>query len=342
MRKPIFHFSLFTLHLISLLFVSCGPGGNSFRIKGKFEDMPAGELYIYNLSSDNARLDTLQVQEGEFLYKGQTEECTPYILVFPNGMEQVIFVGGGEELRYEAVANDLRRYVVNGSEENKLMNKFRNETYTYNSNMVRATARTYITDNATSPVAVYLFDKYFVQDDEVSDEEIQTILKTLKKSQPDNKYLIQIQSLLTSFSKTKVGNTLPNVDLVDNHSKHRKLWSSSAKNYNLLVFWSAGMQQGIDFMFRMRMIANDKHDLLRIASISLDIDHSRWLQEAKMDSANNYIEHYNDDLAFESPAIKSLGIKTFPYYILTDNKHKILAMGDKVEQMKNDVENIVK
>ena len=78
--------------------------------------MPAGELYIYNLSDDYAKFDTILVQNGEFLYKGQTEECTPYILVFPNGMEQIIFVNAGEELRYEAVANDLRRYVVNGSD----------------------------------------------------------------------------------------------------------------------------------------------------------------------------------------------------------------------------------
>ena len=108
-----------------LLLVSCGPGGNSFRMKGTFRDMQAGELYIYNQNGDHARLDTLTVQEGRFRYKGETDEVTPYILVFPNGVEQVIFAGPNEDLEYEATANDLRNYVVNGNEENKLMNKFR-------------------------------------------------------------------------------------------------------------------------------------------------------------------------------------------------------------------------
>lgn len=334
---------LYILYIIASLFLiaSCGPDGNSFRIKGKFQDMPAGELYIYNLSDDYAKFDTILVQNGEFLYKGQTEECTPYILVFPNGMEQVIFVNAGEELRYEAVANDLRRYVVNGSDENKLMNEFRNETYSFNSNMVKATARTFITEHASSPVAIYLFDRYFVQDDEVADEEVVEILHILKKSQPDNKFLLQIEGLLANFNATKTGKPLPDVELTDRNGKHRKLWSS-AKDYNLFVFWSAGMQQGMDFIFRMRMLANDKHESLRIASISLDIDHQRWLYEAKQDSANNYIEHYNDDLAFESPVIKKLGIKTFPSYILTDRSHKIIATGDRVDQMKQDVEKYMK
>ena len=105
------------------LLASCGLSGSSFRIRGKFRDMQAGELYIYNLSSKNARLDTLTIQEGKFLYRGEADEVTPYMLVFPNGMEQVIFVGPATDVEYEATANDLKNYVVNGSEENQLMNQ---------------------------------------------------------------------------------------------------------------------------------------------------------------------------------------------------------------------------
>ena len=116
--------------VMAMLLASCHPSGNTFRIKGTFRDMQAGELYIYNLSDDHARLDTLTIQEGKFLYRGEADEVTPYMLVFPNGMEQVIFAGPGHDLTYEATANDLKNYVVNGSDENTLMNQFRQETYT--------------------------------------------------------------------------------------------------------------------------------------------------------------------------------------------------------------------
>ena len=151
---------------ILFLLVSCGPDGNSFRIRGSFRDMQAGELYIYNLNGDLARLDTINIQEGKFRYRGETDQVTPYILLFPNGVEQVIFAGPGEDLEYEATANDLKNYVVNGSEENELMNKFREETYTMNPSLMTNTARTYIKDHPASPVAIYLFNQYFVQNEE--------------------------------------------------------------------------------------------------------------------------------------------------------------------------------
>ena len=112
--------------LVTLL-AACGPQGNDFRLEGSFRDMQAGELYVYNLEGRDAKFDTLTIQEGRFLYKGQVTTTTPFILLFPNGVEQVIFVSPGADLAYEATANDLKNYVVNGTDENKLMNKFRRE-----------------------------------------------------------------------------------------------------------------------------------------------------------------------------------------------------------------------
>ena len=85
----------------------CGPDGNSFRINGSFKDLKSGELYIYNLSDRQGKVDTVLIKNGEFKYKGNVSETTPYIIVFPNAMEQVIFVNGGEEITYKATANDV-------------------------------------------------------------------------------------------------------------------------------------------------------------------------------------------------------------------------------------------
>ena len=76
MTKYTFHSFLAGIAL--LLLSACGPEGTSFRIKGSFRDMQAGELYIYNLSDDYARLDTLTIQEGKFLYRGEADEVTSY------------------------------------------------------------------------------------------------------------------------------------------------------------------------------------------------------------------------------------------------------------------------
>jgi len=319
---------------ILFLLVSCGPDGNSFRIRGSFRDMQAGELYIYNLNSDLARLDTINIQEGKFRYRGETDAVTPYILLFPNGVEQVIFAGPGEDLEYEATANDLKNYVVNGSDENLLMNKFRQETYTMNPSLMTNTARTYIKDNPASPVAIYLFNNYFVQNEEVSSAELGELLKVLRSKHPHHHQLLDIESKLKAAATRQIGKTLPDVTLTNKEKKNVKLWQSS-KDYTLIAFWATWMSNGTDFLWKIKNSLNDYRDngRLRLVAISLDMERYRWEDIIRPDTTATHILHCCDGLGFESKAIKTLGITTVPYYILTDKNHKVLDCGDDVNQM---------
>ncbi len=318
---------------LCIILTSCGPGGNSFRIRGRFRDMQAGELYIYNLSSDNARFDTLTVQEGKFQYKGQAEEVVPYFLVFPNGVEQVIFVGPGSDLKYEASANDLKNYVVDGSEENELMNRFREETYQLNPSAMTGTARSYIKDNPASPVALYLLATYFVNNEEVSDEELSDLLKVMKAKHPHDHILLDVDSKLASAKKRKVGQTLPDITLMKPDRTTVKLWSSQ-KDYTLLVFWASWTNASAGVLWDIRRYY-EKHpvaDRLRTVAVSLDIDRPHWEDCIRQDSASA-IQHYCDGRSLESKAVKALGISTVPYYILTDRNHKVLETADDMKKM---------
>ena len=319
---------------ILFLLASCGPGGNSFRIRGSFRDMQAGELYIYNLNGELARLDTINIQEGKFRYRGETDEVTPYILLFPNGVEQVIFAGPGEDLEYEATANDLKNYVVNGSDENLLMNKFREETYTMNPSLMTNTARTYIKDNPASPVAIYLFNNYFVQNEEVSAAELSELLKVLKTKHPHHHQLLDIESKLKAAATRQIGKKLPDVTLTNKDKKSVKLWQSS-KDYTLIAFWATWISNGTDFLWKVKNSLVDYRDngKLRLVAISLDVERYRWEDVIRPDTTATYILHCCDGLGFESKAIKTLGVTTVPYYILTDKTHKVLDCGDDVNQL---------
>ena len=83
--------------LATLLIMGCGPSGPTFTIKGEIEDFKDGELYIYDLTNGKETFDTLRLKDGEFTFRGSTDEVKPYVVVFPNAVEQVIFVNGGEE-----------------------------------------------------------------------------------------------------------------------------------------------------------------------------------------------------------------------------------------------------
>ena len=102
-------------------------------------------------------------------------------LLFPNALEQVIFVSPAKSLQYQAAANDLKNYQVMGSEENELMNQFRQETSRLKDTKIPDIAKQYITDHASSPVALYLFDRYFIQAMEPSTSDLAKMQKLLKK-----------------------------------------------------------------------------------------------------------------------------------------------------------------
>ena len=320
--------------LLTMLLAACGPGGNSFRIKGSFRDMQAGELYIYNLNGDHARLDIINVQEGKFRYRGETDEVTPYILVFPNGVEQVIFAGPGDDLEYEATANDLKNYVVSGSEENKLMNKFREETYTMNPSLMTNTARTYIKDNPVSPVAIYLFDQYFAQNEEVSNAELKELLKVLRPKHPHHHALLDIESKIINADKRQVGKKLPDVTLTRKDKKTTKLWKS-AKDYNIIAFWATWLPNGSDFIWQLKKTLSEELDegKVRVVAVSLDVEPYRWQEAIRPDSTLTNLEHYCDGMGFESQAVKTLSIDAVPYYILADKNHKVLDCGNDVNKL---------
>ena len=283
----------------------------------------------------------MTVQGGKFQYMGKAEEVTPYILVFPNGMEQVIFVGPGEELEYEATANDLKNYVVNGSDENKLMNRFRQETYSLDQSMVSGVAKEYIMENAESPVAIYLLDKYFCQENKTDNKELQGLFKAVKEKQPRNRSLLMLERKMASTQMLMKGKKLPDVSLVKKDKSSTKLWRDS-KDYNLIVFWSTWMPNGSDVLWRMRHNSKEhKEDArLRTVGISLDIERYRWEDAIRQDSLD--IEHYCDGLGFESEVIKKFGISSLPCYIITDKSHKILEMGNDVQGLDDDLKKHLK
>lgn len=329
------------MSLVALLLAGCDSGGSSFKIKGSFRDMKAGNLYIYNKESGTERFDTITIKDGEFVYGGTAQEPTPYILVFPNGVEQVIFVNGGEELRYEAAANDLKNYVVNGSEINKLMNKFRRETFNLNNEETQKVAGKYIMQNPASPVAIYLFERYFVQKYPSVDKSFTVMLDTLKASQPKNRFLMKLEGDIKYLKRGEKGKKIPELKLENKDKKEIDLRQTGTE-WTLLVFWTTWMDDGYSFNdYIQREYDKYKADKqLSIISISLDTEIYKWENMVKSDTVG--IEHCCDGRAWDSPVVKKLGVATLPCYILVDKKHNIVAKGTSFSHLADDLKKYIK
>lgn len=327
---------LYVLPLATLLaLVGCGPSGNSFRLKGTISGMESGEIYIYNTSNENARFDTLRIENGQFFYGGVAEEPTPYILVYPNALEQVVFIGPGEEIEYEAVSNDLNNYKAKGSEENKQMNSFRSETQNASYSDIQAKARKFISENPKSYVSLYLLDRYFVQNAQTIYSELEKVTEMLRPTFQDNLYYMALQGQVKAMKSINVGDAFPDLKL-KSKNKVSNLWKTNS-SHTLFLCWTTWIPESYDIISKIRQASSENNaNRLRIVALSLDSEQFRWENMTRYDSLTT-IEHYIDTRALGSPHIKKIGVNKFPTYFLMDGKHKVIARGNNTTQMMKDI-----
>ncbi len=319
-----------------LLIVGCGPSGNSFRLKGSIEGMQGGELLIYNTSENNSRLDTVYIDAGNFYYGGTAEEATPYIIVFPNALEQVVFIGPGEEIEYEAVASGLNNYIVSGSDENKLMNKFRTDIQNASYSDIQAKARKFISENATSVVALYIFDRYFLQNEQTTYKELTDVLEMLRKGNEEKSYFITLAAKVKAMKSIGIGDSFPDFKMKSS-KKTSSMWVSKSQ-HTLFLCWATWIPDSYEFMNKVRNgAAIHSKDEFRFVTFSIDGEYDRWNNMTRYDSTTT-IEHYIDTRAFDSPVLKQIGTYKIPTYFIMDSNHKVISKGDNPRDLEKDLD----
>lgn len=321
-----------------LIAAGCGPDKHSFRMSGSIKGMSGGDLYVYNLDDANGRLDTLHIKDGEFRYAGTVDQPTIYTIVFPNALEQVFVVQGGDELTYKAKANDLKNFEVDGNEDNELLNTFRRETNGVNENKERSIAKDFINMHPETMAAVAVFSRYFVHND-LGSQDCKTLLKTLMKHQPKNTYLMKISGELKKAQAGMVGNEVPELSLETKKGKKVDIRDKS-KPWTLLFFWATWHADDYLFLNMARTVTRDNEDKLHCVGVSLDSQIFQWEATSRPDSL--IIDHCCDGMAWETEAVQKMGVTTLPVFYLIDSNHKIVATGTTREEMQSEVRKKVK
>ena len=324
--------------LIPLFIMGCGPQAPDFKIKGYLENMKGGELYIYNLSDENAHLDTITIRNGKFSYEGTANGIVPYILLFPNAVEQVIFAEGGKSLKYKSSLNDLKNYTIDGSETNELMNEIRQKINAEsNQPTIKNIAAHYIKTYPDSPVALYLIDRYFSQEDNTDVNTLKSLYETVKLVQPDNLEVLSLGNKITTKKGGKIGQTIPDIKM-ETFQKDSISLNEFKNKYTLIFFWASWQDDPyliLDNVHKFYKKYGKENDI-KVISVSLDGAKYQWEGYVREDTAN--IVHCYDGLTWESPAVKKLGVTRIPYYILADKKHKITAVSNNLDALQDGLE----
>lgn len=201
---------VFTL-VAALVCTSCGTDSRHFRIDGRLLHLNQGEFYVYSPDGTINGLDTIKVQAGRFSYEVACDRPMTLMIVFPNFTEQPVFAQPGKSVDLKGDASHLKEMTVKGTEDNELMNKFREMIHNAAPPEMKKCAQLFVEDHPKSRVGAYLVDRYFIHDANPDTKTAVRLVDLMIEKQPDNGYLKrQKRQLTASFVATK-GADIPNV-----------------------------------------------------------------------------------------------------------------------------------
>lgn len=201
---------VFTL-VAALVCTSCGTDSRHFRIDGRLLHLNQGEFYVYSPDGTINGLDTIKVQAGRFSYEVACDRPMTLMIVFPNFTEQPVFAQPGKSVDLKGDASHLKEMTVKGTEDNELMNKFREMIHNAAPPEMKKCAQLFVQDHPESRVGAYLVDRYFIHDANPDTKTAVHLVDLMIEKQPDNGYLKRQKRQLTASFVAAKGADIPNV-----------------------------------------------------------------------------------------------------------------------------------
>ena len=189
------------LLLAAMAFISCGPDSNHVRIQGHLLNLNQGEFLVYSPDGTSPRIDTITVNGGRFDYEGPCHAAGTMAIVMPNGTEIAVFAKPGKSFSVEGDATHLRQVKVKGSDENKLMNEFRDKTAQINESALGKSVEEFVTSNPLSHVSLYLIRRYLLHPQKPDYKKAEQLLRLMVGKDTGN---AAAQMLLSAVSEMKV------------------------------------------------------------------------------------------------------------------------------------------
>ncbi len=306
---------LFSLLLLTLVLVACSTDGGHFKFDGRLLNLNQGEFFIYSTDGLIDGFDTIRVSSGRFSYDIRCDRKGTLVIVFPNFSEQPVFAEPGKIAEIKGSASNLKEMKVTGTDDNKLMNKFREQCKNSSPDEVRHYAELFITDHPESIVSIYIFQKYFLKTPSPDYDQAMKLMNVLLKAQPNNGRLVQLSNRIQPQAATSAGKKLQPFKTKDINGN---AYSSDSlmKGDAVIYLWATWEYESGSIQ---RMFRDTGYDSLHVLGICLDTS----LKRCKTVTENNKIKTpmVCDELGFDGELVQQLGFYTIPdNIVLKDGK----------------------
>ena len=318
---PFCLFAFLPFYLFIFLLISCGGNRETFLLEGDFKGFNQGELYIYGFDGTH-RLDTVAVVKGHFRYEVPLEDSTLFLMVFPNFSELPIFGVKGATVKLDGDATHLRETKIKGLKENEEMTEFRRQTSQQAPPEMAKSVAQFINEHPSSPFAVYLMRKYFIQTPRPDYQQAIDLMQVIKKAHPDMVGTGDLIRRMKGLKALKDGGKLPAFTATDMQGRTVKSSDLNAK-VNVISVWASWNFESIGLQRRLLATQKKYGDDLKVVSICLDADVKECRRKINRDSVK--WSTICDGRIWDTPVLQTIGLSYVPDNIILDSQGKIVA-----------------
>ncbi len=338
---------------------------DEYLIKGKITN--AGNTTIaldkYLIGQQQQSVTTFQTgPDGSFSVKGKLPEKGIYLLRLNQNVNWLLILDGGK-VNFEADANDIYHFKVEGSPEtqsfanfivragenqlalNQLDQQMNQARFTGNvQQMVNAQqqiqtkykeAQDYI--RAYADTSKFRLPAVFAASLINAEENLEYLTKFIAKAEkelPGSGYVTDLKLRVESATRLAIGSVAPDFELKSHKGEKLKLSSTRGKVV-LLDFWASWCRPcRIENPNVVRLYDQYKAKGFDVFSVSLDKDMQRWVDAIQQDNLK-WKNHGSSLMYWQEPVAKLYEVSSIPQTFLLDRDGKIIGRnlrGEALEQ----------
>lgn len=325
--------------ILLLTLVSCGVGSGRFRIEGRFTNLNQGEFYVYSPDGGTDGLDTIKVADGRFAYETALDSKATFIIVFPNYSEQAVFGESGATVKISGDASHLKEMEITGTDDNEKLTDFRLNANRLSPPEVVKAVESFVNENTTSPVSVWLINKYLIQIPQPNYALAWRLAGVMEKADPDNGRVVRLRKQTESLKASATGGRLSDFSVkdIDGHNVKRSTLGGKVNVVSLWASWSYDSQKQAR---KLKALRKEYGNDLGLLTVCVDARAEDFRKRTERDSIDWPV--VCDGKMWDTPLLKMFGLATVPGSVIADGNGKIIARNLNDDQMEQKIKSILK
>lgn len=354
-----------------VVLASCGKT-DQYKVSGTVEGVSEGQAVLQKIEAQGpAAIDTAEIVDGAFIFEGSVEFPELHLIYIDDNQVPVAFFLENANIKIDADVENMQDAEVTGSELNAKFKAFNDgvpsndraqglqqefmaarqsgdqekmqelaEEYQGIMEDQQQYYRDFVMANTDNVVGAFLAMNMAAS---MELTELEELVASLKESNPEHPYVIEIEEMLEPMQKQKaaegaieIGKTAPAFTLADKDGNEVSLESFQGK-YVFLDFWASWCspcrQESPNMVKAYKEFGGENFE---IVGVSLDKTAEPWLKAIEEDNMTWTLLHDP-----QGDVANTYGVQSIPFTLLLDKEGVIVGKNLRGEQLQNKLKELL-